>query len=171
MPDEDTLLDYINSCPVPPNLRKIAKAFKIGQDRRASLRRLLRDMADRGLLAGDRRAITTPDTLPEVTVLEFVDFDENGDGMARLVGDDNDKQPEIRVIPSRRAGFAPAVGQQILARLTQVGPALYEARIIRLLNHQQKRVFGIIMTTGKGLRLQPAERGKRDSLKFRYPMV
>ena len=33
MPDEDTLLDYINSYPVPPNLRKIAKAFKIGQDR------------------------------------------------------------------------------------------------------------------------------------------
>ena len=95
MPDEDTLLDYINGCPTSPSLRKIAKAFKIGQDRRASLRRLLRDMADRGLLAVNRRAVTTPDTLPEITVLELIDFDDNGDGMAQLAGNDNGKQPEI----------------------------------------------------------------------------
>ncbi len=164
MPDEDTLLDYINSCPVPPSLRKIAKVFKIGQERRASLRRLLRDMATRGLLAVDRRAIAAPNTLPEVTVLELINFDDNGDGLARLIGDDNEKQPEIRVILSRRAGRAPAVGQQILARLARVGPTLYEARIIRLLDQQKKRIFGVIMTAGKGFRLQPAERGKRNSL-------
>ena len=169
MPDEDTLLDYINSCPVPPNLREIAKAFKIGPDQRASLRRLLRDMADRGLLAGNRRGIAAPDTLPEVTVLELTDFDDNGDGMARLAGNDNGKQPEIRVILSRRPGRAPTVGQQILARLARVGPALYEARIIRLLNHQQKRIFGVIMTAGKGFRLQPAERGKRASMDVEVP--
>jgi ribonuclease R len=169
MPDEDTLLDYINSCPTPPSLREIAKAFKIGQNRRASLRRLLRDMADRGQLAGNRRAITAPDTLPEVTVLELTDFDDNGDGMARLAGNDNGKQPEIRVILSRRAGHAPAVGQQILARLARVGPALYEARIIRLLDRQQKQLFGVIMAAGKGFRLQPSERGKRDSLDVQVP--
>ena len=124
MPDEATLLNYINNCPVPPKFREIAKAFKIGQDRRASLRRLLRDMADRGLLAGNRRGITAPNILPEVTVLELTDFDDNGDGMARRAGNDNGKQPEIRVILSRRPGRAPAVGQQILARLARVGPAL-----------------------------------------------
>ena len=35
-----------------------------------------------------------------------------------------ENQPEIRVILSRRAGRAPAVGQQVLARLARVGPAL-----------------------------------------------
>ena len=69
MPDEDTLLDYINSYPASPSLRDIAKAFKIGQDRRASLRLLLRDMANRGLLASKRLKIANSDTLPEVTVL------------------------------------------------------------------------------------------------------
>ena len=57
MPDEDTLLEYINSCPTPPSFLEIAKAFKIGQNQRVSLRRLLRDLETRGLLAGNRRAI------------------------------------------------------------------------------------------------------------------
>ena len=73
----------------PAKPREIAKAFKIGQDQRASLRRLLRDMADRGiLLVGNRRAIATSDTLPEVAVLELTDFDDNGDGMAQLAGNE-----------------------------------------------------------------------------------
>ncbi|MDC1383606.1 ribonuclease R [Candidatus Puniceispirillum sp.] len=164
MPDEDALLDYINSCPAPPSFRMIAKAFKINLDQRTSLRRLLRDMADRGLLAGNQSAIAAPNTLPEVSVLELIAFDDNGDGMARLAGNDKENQSEIRVILSRRSGRAPAVGQQILARLARVGPALYEARIIRVLDRQQKRLFGVITAAGKGFRLQPAERGKRDSL-------
>ena len=169
MPVEDALLDYINSCPAPPSHREIAKAFKIGRDQRASLQRMLRDMAARVLLPSKCCAIATPNTLPEVTILELIDFDDNGDGMARLVGHDKKKQPEIRVILCRRAGRAPAVGQQVLARLARVGPALYEARIIRLLDHQQKQIFGVIMTAGKGLRLQPAERGKRDSFSVQVP--
>ena len=117
MPEEASVLDYINSCAVPPSLRDIMRAFKIGQDQRASMRRLLRDMAERGILAVDRRGIAAPDTLPEVAVLELIDFDDNGDGMARQAGNEDENQPEIRVILSRRAGRAPAVGQQVLARL------------------------------------------------------
>ena len=164
MPDEASVLDYINSCAVPPSLRDITRAFKIGQDQRASMRRMLRDMAERGILAGDRRGIAAPDTLPEIAVLELIDFDDNGDGMARLAGNENENQPEIRVILSRRAGRAPAAGQQVLARLARVGPTLYEARIIRVLDRQQKRLFGVVVPAGKGFRLQPADRGKRDSL-------
>ena len=106
LPDEATVLDYINSCAVPPSLRDITRAFKIGQDQRASMRRMLRDMAERGILAGDRRGIAAPDTLPEVAVLELTAFDDNGDGMARQAGNDDQNQPEIRVILSRRAGRA-----------------------------------------------------------------
>ena len=57
MPNEASVLDYINSCAVPPSLRDITRAFKIGQDQRASMRRMLRDMAERGILAGDRRGM------------------------------------------------------------------------------------------------------------------
>ena len=54
MPDEASVLDYINSCAVPPSLRDITRAFKIGQDQRASMRRMLRDMAERLLEASNR---------------------------------------------------------------------------------------------------------------------
>ena len=111
------------------------------------MRRMLRDMAERGILAGDRRGIAAPDTLPEVAVLELIDFDDNGDGMARQAGNEDENQPEIRVILSRRAGRAPAVGQQVLARLARVGPALYEARIIRVLDRPQKRLFCLRVIT------------------------
>ena len=93
MPDEASVLDYINSCAVPPSLRDITRAFKIGQDQRASMRRMLRDMAERGILAGDRRGIAAPDTLPEIAVLELIDFDDNGDGMARQAGNEDENQP------------------------------------------------------------------------------
>ena len=164
LPDEDTLIDYINSCPTTPSLREIAKVFKISHDQRASLRRMLRNMEDRCPLDDNSPTITAANTLPEVGVLELITFDDNGDGMARLAGSDSDDQPEIRVTLSRRAGRAPTIGQQVLARLTRVGPALYEAHIIRVLDRQKKRLFGIVVAAKKGFRLQPAERGKRDSL-------
>ena len=86
MPDEASVLDYINSCAAPPSLRDITRAFKVGQDQRASMRRMLRNMAERGILAGDRRGIAAPDTLPEIAVLELTNFDDNGDGMNNITG-------------------------------------------------------------------------------------
>ena len=60
MPEEASVLDYINSCAVPPSLRDIMRAFKIGKDQRASMRQMLRDMAERGILAVDRSGIAAP---------------------------------------------------------------------------------------------------------------
>jgi len=150
LPDEATVLDYINSCAVPPSLRDITRAFKIGQDQRASMRRMLRDMAERGILAGDRRGIAAPDTLPEVAVLELTAFDDNGDGMARQAGNDDQNQPEIRVILSRRAGRAPAVGQQVLARLARVGPALYEHASSAFLTASKNAFLALLFQPEKG---------------------
>ena len=65
---------------------------------------------------------------------------------------------------SRKAGRAPAIGQTILARLARTGPVHYEARIIRVLERQQQRLFGVVETAAKGLMLVPAERGKRHPM-------
>ena len=165
LPDEGAIIAFINECPAPPSPRDIARAFKLPQEQRAPLRRLLRAMAEEGKIdRREGRRIATPDQLPEVTVLELVSFDDNGDGMARPTAAYEGDLPEIRVILSRKAGRAPAVGQTILARLARVGPAQYEARIIRTLERQQQRLFGVVLATGKGFMLAPAERGKRQNL-------
>ena len=55
MPDEASVLEYINSCAVPPSLRDITRAFEIRQGQRASMRQMLRDL---GVLHGDDVAIS-----------------------------------------------------------------------------------------------------------------
>ena len=162
LPDEAAIIEFINSCPTPPSPRDIARAFKLPADQRAPLRRMLREMAEAGKIdRREGRRVATPDQLPEVTVLELVSFDDNGDGLARPAAIYDGDLPEIRVILSRKAGRAPAIGQTILARLARTGPGHYEARIIRALERQQQRLFGVVETAAKGLMLVPAERGKR----------
>ena len=116
--------------------------------------------------------------MPEISVLEILGFDDDGNGFARPV-DDNVDDIEIYVRLSLRGGRAPAIGQRILARLTQIGPCHYEARIIRVLDRQPKHIFGIAIATkkntsgknisGKNFILQPATRGKRDPLSLVVP--
>ena len=165
LPDAATLLDYINSCPSPPTPRDIARAFNLPQEMRAPLRRRLREMAESGQIARrEGRRLASATDLPEVTVLELVSFDDNGDGLARATTPIDGDAPEIRVILSRKAGRAPAIGQNILARLARTGPAHYEARIIRVLDRQQQRLFAIAEKQGKQMVLTPVERGKRHSV-------
>ena len=164
LPSEEAILDYINGCEAPPTVRDVARAFKLPQELRSPLRKLLRQMGESGAIERrEGRRIATPDQLPEVTVLEITGFDDQGDGVARPTGMDANMAIDIRVLLSRKAGRAPAVGQTILARLSKIGPAQYEARIIRILERQQKRIFGIVEGGGTW-RLMPAERGKRDSI-------
>ena len=86
--------------------------------------------------------------MPEISVLEILGFDDDGNGYARPV-DDDATDINICVKLSRREGRAPAIGQQILARLTQIGPGHYEARIIRVLDRQPKHIFGIAIAIKK----------------------
>ncbi len=165
IPDEAAIIEFIKSCPAPPSPRDIARAFKLSAEQRVLLRRILNQMAEVGKI--DRRKgrrVAIPDQLPEVTVLELVSFDDNGDGLARPAAGYDGDLPEIRVRPSRKEGRAPAIGQTILARLDRTGPAHYEARIIRVLERRQLRLFGVVETAAKGLILVPAERGKRRPL-------
>ena len=166
VPDEAALLAYLADCPTPPDLRGLIKAFGITADHRRAFRHQLRDMADRGLITDNKRAITLAGRLPEICVIEVTGIDEHGDGTGQPVGDD---LPPVAIhIPlSRKAGKAAAVGQQILARLTTTPAGDYEAQTIRVLDRQHKRIFGILVKAGNGFRLQPADRGKRDSLVIR----
>ena len=185
LPDDATLIDYINSCPHPPRPRDIARAFNLDAELRPALRRRLRDLAQTGYLnAPHQRPATKVGTLAEISVLEILGFDDDGNGQARPI-DVNAPDIDICVRLSRREGHAPAIGQQILARLTQIGPSHYEARIIRVLDRQPKHIFGIAVVTGKTSRdknasgkntsgkqftLQPATRGKPDHLNLLVPV-
>jgi ribonuclease R len=184
LPDDDVLTDYINSCAQPPRARDVARAFHLNAELWPALRRRLRDLAETGQLTKQNQnsakqvKAQAETTLPEISLLEILGFDDDGNGYARPI-DNNATDIDICVRLSRREGRAPAIGQQILARLTEIGLGHYEARIIRVLDRQLKHVFGIAIATkrntsgknisGKNFILQPATRSKRDQLNLVVP--
>ena len=179
LPDDATLIDYINSCPHPPRPRDVARAFNLEADLRPTLRRRLRDLAQTGQLdTPHQRSAKQAGTLAEIIVLKILGFDDDGNGQARPVHADA-ADINICVRLSHREGRAPAIGQHILARLSKIGPNHYEARIIRVLDRQPKKIFGIAVATsktsrdrnssGKQFTLQPSTRGKRDHLNLLVP--
>ena len=179
LPDDDTLIDYINSCAQPPRPRDVARAFHLNAKLQPALRRRLRDLAESGQLTKHNQSparqieALAKTTIPEISVLEILGFDDNGNGYANLVGGDA-ADIDICVLLSQRGGRAPDIGQQILARLSQIGPSHYEARIMRVLDRQPKHIFGIATAikkniSGKNFILQPATRGKRDQLDLVVP--
>ena len=184
LPDDDALIDYINSCSQPPRQRDIARAFQLDAKLRPALLRRLRDLEESGKLTKQNQnparqvEALAETTMREISVLEILGFDDDGNGYARSV-DKDAAEIDICVMPSRRGGRAPAIGQQILARLKQVRPGHYEAQIIRLLDRQPKHIFGIAVAVNKNTPgkknsdknfiLQPATRGKRDRVNLLVP--
>ena len=86
-------------------------------------------------------------TLAEISVLEILGFDDDGNGQARPVDADAD-DIDICVRLSRRR---PRTSDRTADFGTphKIGPSHYEARIIRVLDRQPKHIFGIAVATGK----------------------
>jgi len=134
--------------------REIARAFSIKGGDRQALKKMLAEMADAGLIRGNRKAFAERGQLPPVTVLEIVARDADGE----LVGEpavwdaaDGDKPRALVLVQSRgRATGQPALGQgdRILARLTRltdgdVSGNRYEAEPIKRLPKEKRRQLGI----------------------------
>ena len=165
LPSDDAILEFIDGCEAPPTVKDVARAFKLPQELRAPLRRRLRDLADRGAIARQGgRKLASPDQLPEVTVLIVRRVDRDGTLLAVPALEVDGAPPSIRVFPDKRGGRAPRVGQQVLARLRRISGARYEAKIIRILDSMQQRLFGTAIGGRGGLILQQAARGGRDTI-------
>ena len=165
LPSKEAILDYIDGCETPPSVKDVARAFKLPQDLRAPLRRRLRDLAESGAIARQGgRKLASPDRLPEVTVLIIRRLDRDGTLVAVPAMEVDGAPPAIRIRPDRRGGRAPRVGQQVLARLRRISGARYEAKIIRVLDSMQQRLFGTAAPGRGGLILQQAARGGRDTI-------
>ena len=94
LPDDETLIDYINSCTQPPRPRDIARAFHLDAELRPALRRRLRELREFGQLTRQNRkharqvSASADINMPEISVLEILGFDDDGNGHARLIDDD-----------------------------------------------------------------------------------
>ena len=137
--------------------REIARAFGVKGADRIELKRLLREMADEGLIRRGRKKITKAGDLPSVTVIEIVTRDEDGEFIALPARWDEEDMPPPRILVptgSRDTGPTPGIGDRVLARLKPLdddyADVRYTASIIKRLPNEPMRLLGIFRKTREG---------------------
>ncbi len=98
-------------------------------------------------------------------MIEITGTDVDGDTIARPAAwEESGPPPLIYVAPEKRSRSAFAAGERALARLSPIGPATYEARIIRRLLAAPPRALGLYtLVDGRG-RILPVDKRAREEL-------
>ncbi|MBK0327454.1 ribonuclease R [Rhodobacteraceae bacterium F11138] len=162
IPSKAEILDWISTNPTQTHKREIAKAFGIKGADRIELKRVLKELEAEGHLARRKRSYVDPERLPPVSVLQIKAPDADGDLFARpLEWHGEGVEPIVLVVP-RASDPALGEGDRILARLTVVTAEdhNYEARLIRRIGINPKRVLGIFRKGAEGGRIVPIDKAQ-----------
>ena len=160
LPSKQDIVNFLETAPAKSGKREIARAFGVKGSDRITLKALLRDMADEGLIAGSRRKLTRPGALPPVTVVEITGRDDDGEFVARPAtwDDEHGPAPRILMVESKQdQGPAAGIGDRVLARITALGADAdypYQARTIKRLPRTTSRsLLGIFraLRDGRGV--------------------
>ncbi|MEL6619185.1 MAG: ribonuclease R [Pseudomonadota bacterium] len=161
IPTKSEILDWIAANPTLTAKRDIAKAFGIKGAARIDLKRLLKELEGEGHLEKRKKTYQDPDRLPPVGVLQVLPPDADGDLFASpLEWHGTGIEPKILVLP-RASDPALGEGDRILARLTLVKDQdyHYEARLIRRIGQNPRRVLGVFRAGSDGGRILPVDKG------------
>lgn len=169
LPTREDILRFIADAQQKVGKREIARAFGIKGGARIALKQLLSEMAEEGLLTGNRSELRRKGSLPPVTVLEITRRDDDGDLIARpAVWNDTDgERPEVLVL-TRGSQFHQvaselAIGDRVLARINQleeddVEGFRFEAEPLKRLAREKRRLLGIFRSNPRGGSIQPIDR-------------
>ena len=163
LPTKVEVLRYIEESGGRVNKRHIARAFRLKGPAREALRGILRELSEDGSIErGHRKKFVAGGKLPSVSVIEISGVDVDGEVFARPAKwPTTSTPPRIKVMPGRKNLSAPGVGDRILARLTLIGPDLYQAEPMRNLGADAQEVIGIYEIVGRQARLVPTDRKLR----------
>jgi ribonuclease R len=161
LPTKADILDWIAANPTLTAKRDIAKAFGIKGAARIDLKRLLKELEAEGHLEKRKKTYRDPDRLPPVSVLQVQEPTPDGDLFARaLEWHGEGVEPIILLIP-RASDPALGEGDRILARLQVVHQEdhNYEARLIRRIGSNPRKVVGVFAQGSEGGRIKPIDKG------------
>lgn len=168
MPTREQVLEFIQTADSIVGKREIAKAFGLKGQEKIALKKLLKDMAEEGLIDGKRTAYHRMGGVPKVTVLRVMDI-EDGEAFAipdAWEPDDGAPPPRIRVIEKKGGKTRHAalkIGDRILARNEEAGNG-WRAYIMKKLPDRTEGLMGVIEIdeAGKGW-LAPVDKRIRTS--------
>jgi ribonuclease R len=148
LPTREQLRAFLRDTPGRVGKSDIARHFGLTSDQRPALRELLRSLKESGQAQpAGRRGVAAPGRLPEMTVVEVVGTDADGDAIARPLQWDraNGPPPAVFMRPERRGMPALAPGERVLARLRFLGGTKYEGRTFKRLASEDRpaRILGV----------------------------
>ena len=169
MPSKDEILQWISDNPTLTSKRDIAKAFGIKGAARIDLKRILKELEEGGHLEKRKKTYRDPDKLPPVSVLQVSGMTNDGELLAKpLEWQGEGVEPVVLLIP-RASDPALGEGDRILARLQEVKGEdhHYEARLIRRIGANPRKVLGIFRKRSEGGRIVPIDKG--DGKEWQVP--
>ncbi|WP_417525220.1 ribonuclease R [Marinovum sp.] len=161
LPTKAQILEWIAANPTLTAKRDIAKAFGIKGAARIDLKRLLKELEGEGHLEKRKKTYRDPDRLPPVSVLQVKEPTPDGDLFAKpLEWHGEGVEPIVLVVP-RASDPALGEGDRILARLQVVHEEdhNYEARLIRRIGTNPRRILGVFSKRTEGGRIKPVDKG------------
>jgi ribonuclease R len=164
LPTRDELVAFIREHSGKVGTREIARAFGAKNADRAALNRMLREIADEGLVDRLRKRLHHAGTLPPVVVGDVTGRDSDGELVARPTEWDEEAHgapPVIHIATPRRAkpGEAAGVGDRALIRIERTNDGETTGRVIKLIDRAKSRTLGIFRgLPGGGGRLVPIDK-------------
>jgi ribonuclease R len=148
LPSRKQILDFIASSDLPAGKREIARAFGLSGQAKIDLKRLLKDMADEGLIdSSPGRAFHQAGGVPKVTVLRVAAVDDGGTVWA--VPEQwhaETPPPRLRVMERGKRGVL-GIGDRVLAGTVANGQGLV-AHPIKKLARSAVMVLGVFKRYG-----------------------
>jgi ribonuclease R len=156
-PSRDAIVAFIRTSPATIGTREIAREFGLKNADRVELKRILRELADQGVIAKRGRKVQEPSALPPTVMADITGRDSDGELLATPTEWDEESgdAPKIRIHVPRRPqpGTAAGVGDRALLRVEKSDDsegAVYRGRVIKVIDHAKARVLGIFRRTPDG---------------------
>jgi ribonuclease R len=167
-PDRESIVAFVRAHPTEAGTRELARHFGLKNESRTELRRILRELADEGVIARRGRKVREARALPPTIVADVTGRDSDGELIAtpaEWFEETDGPAPVIRIHVPRRPppGTVAGIGDRTLLRLEKPerGRAHegYSGRVIKLLDKARHRVLGIFraLPNGQG-RLIPVDK-------------
>ncbi|MES2600293.1 MAG: ribonuclease R [Pseudomonadota bacterium] len=166
-PDRESIVAFVKAHPGEAGTRELARHFGLKNESRAALRRILRELADEGLIAKQGKKVHEVKALPPTIVADITGRDSDGELIAtpaEWLEETDGPAPVIRIHVPRKAaqGTAAGIGDRALLRIEKPDnkhEKTYRGRVIKLLDKARNRVLGIFRTLPNGDgRLIPIDR-------------
>jgi ribonuclease R len=159
-PTTDAIVAFIRAHPGKVGTSEIAREFGLKNADRATLKRILRELADEGAIQKRGKEVGEPATLPATVMADITSRDSDGELMAVPAEWDeveSGEPPKIRIHVPRRPqpGTTAGVGDRALLRVEKLEErdregTIYRGRVIKVIDHAKTRVLGIFRALPDG---------------------